>query len=135
MSKHRLGSRKLWMTLVAMFINAGAYYLEIQHLYSFITPEQITAFSALSRDFHYVTAVILTGYLGLQGVLDWKNTTSSTISQVSSFVSEKIDNKETIDKKEVIDQTIKKLDVHVEVLEEGVNGPELKPFGTHANED
>lgn len=123
------------MTLVAMFINAGAYYLEIQHLYSFITPEQITAFSALSRDFHYVTAVILTGYLGLQGVLDWKNTTSSTISQVSSFVSEKIDNKETIDKKEVIDQTIKKLDVHVEVLEEGVNGPELKPFGTHANED
>ena len=135
MIKHRLGSRKLWMTLVAMVINAGAYYLEVQHLYSFITPEQITAFSALSKDFHYVTAIILTGYLGLQSVLDWKNTTSSTISQVSSFVSEKIDNKETIDKKEVLDQTIKKLDVHVEVLEEGVNGPELKPFGTHANED
>ena len=135
MSKHPLGSRKLWMTLVAMAINAGAYYLEVQHLYSFITPEQIAAFSSLSKDFHYVTAIILSGYLGLQSVLDWKNTTSSTVSQVTSFVSEKIDKNETIDKKEVIDQTIKKLDVHVEVLEEGVNAPALKPFGNYAAED
>jgi hypothetical protein len=119
------------MTLVAMAINAGAYYLEVQHLYSFITPEQIAAFSSLSKDFHYVTAVILTGYLGLQSVLDWKNTTSSTVSQVTSFVSEKIDKKEKID----IDETIKALDVHVEVLEEGMNAPSLKPFGNYANED
>ena len=135
MSKHPLGSRKLWMTIFAMFINAGAYYMEVNHLYSLISPEQITAFTALSRDFHWVTAMILSGYLGLQGILDWKNTTSSTISQVSSFISEKTDKNETIDKKEVIDQTIKKLDVHVEVLEEGVNAPALKPFGNHATED
>lgn len=117
------------MALVAMGINAAAYWTEVQYLYSFVTPEHINAFTGLSRDFHWVTALIISTYLGVQGVLDWKNTTSSTISQVSSFVSEKID------KKEVVDETVKNLDVHVEVIEEGVNGPALKPFGTHANEE
>lgn len=129
MKKKPLMSKKLWMALAAMGINIGAYWMEIQHLYAFVTPEQITAFTNLSRDFHWVTALIIATYLGVQGVLDWKHNTASTVAQAASFVSEKID------KKEVIDETIKKLDVHVDVIEQGVNGPELKPFGGQANEE
>ena len=128
MSKSRV-SKKLWMALAAMGINVGAYWMEIQHLYAFVMPEQITAFTNLSRDFHWVTALIIATYLGVQGVLDWKHNTSSTVAQVANFVSEKVD------KKEVIDETIKKLDVHVGILEQGVNGPELKPFGGQASEE
>lgn len=128
MSKGRI-SKKLWMALAAMGINIGAYWMEIQHLYAFVMPEQITAFVSLSRDFHWVTALIIATYLGVQGVLDWKHNTSSAVGQVASFVSEKVDSKK------VVDETIKKLDVHVDVIEEGVNGPELKPFGTYANEE
>lgn len=117
------------MALAAMGINAAAYWTEVQYLYSFISPEQINAFIGLSRDFHWVTALIISTYLGVQGALDWKHNTSSALSQATNFVSEKLD------KKEVIDETIKKLDVHVEVIEEGINGPELKPFGTYASED
>jgi len=117
------------MALAAMGINAAAYWTEVQYLYSFVTPEHINAFIGLSRDFHWVTALIISTYLGVQGVLDWKHNTASTLAQTANFVSEKID------KKEVIDETVKKLDVRVDVIEEGVNGPELKPFGGHANEE
>jgi DNA segregation ATPase FtsK/SpoIIIE-like protein len=128
MSKFKI-SKKLSMALAAMGINAAAYWTEVQYLYSFVTPEHINAFIGLSRDFHWVTASIIMAYLGVQGALDWRHNSSTAISQAANFVSEKID------KKEVIDETVKNLDVHVEVIEEGINGPELKPFGTHASEE
>jgi hypothetical protein len=93
-------SKKLSMVLVAMAINAMAYYTEVQYLYSFVTPEHINAFIGLSRDFHWVTASILLAYLGVQGTLDWRHNSSTAISQAANFVSEKID------KKEVVEQTI-----------------------------
>ncbi len=88
------------MAITAMGINAAAYWTEVQYLYSFVTPEHINAFIGLSRDFHWVTALIISAYLGVQGVLDWRHNSSTAISQAASFVSEKID------KKEVVEQTI-----------------------------
>lgn len=125
---HKLGfwnSRKLWMTLLAIILNSTAYWMEVRYLYTFISPEHITAFVGITRDFHFTTTAVLLAYLGVQGVVDWKHGTTSAVSSAASFIKEKIEES----REETTNQNV---NITTTVREFGVNAPELKPFGETA---
>lgn len=129
--KHKLGvfgGRKLWMTVIALISNSAAYWLELQYLYTFISPEHVTAFSAITRDFHWTMTAILLAYLGVQGAVDWKHGTTTAVSQAASYVKEKIESRSDENKTENIT-------MNENIKEYGIDAPELKPFGSAASGD
>ena len=98
------GSRKLWMTVAAFTLNWIAYWQEIRYLHSFVMPEQIAAFSGITRDFHWVVAAGLMAYLGVTGAIEWKHGTTSIISQAASLVSQKTETKTENTQRNIIEE-------------------------------
>lgn len=120
-------SRKLVMTLIAIGINWAAYWTEVKYLYSFLIPEQIVAFSAMTRDFHWTLTASLLAYLGVQGALSWKHGTETALTQAVSHLGEKSE------KKEEVTQNI---NYNQHIIEEGVgNASETRPFSQSATHE
>lgn len=113
-------SRKLWMTSFGLGMLYFAYWREVNYLYSFQTPEHITAFTSITRDFMFAFTTAVLAYLGVSGVTEWKHGTTSVINQAASFV------------KEQKDQKIENIQ---HIIEEGKPGaPAVKPFSGNAVE-
>ncbi len=72
-------SRKLWMTGFVLTVLWLTYQREVKYLHSFTDANQIIAFSALTRDFMVAFTAAALGYLGINGVVQWRHGSSSEI--------------------------------------------------------
>lgn len=102
-------SRKLWMSLLASGVLYCSYWDMIKYLYTFQEPTQIVAFQALSTNYFWAITVIWLGYLGINGVTTWANSSSSMASLAAESVSQKIESTNTeinLSPKEVDDGSI-----------------------------
>lgn len=97
------GSRKLWMTAFVLCVLWAAYWKQVDYLYSFgtyadpLSGQMITAYVSITRDFMVAFTSALLGYLGINGVVQWRHGTQSVVQQVSEAVTRKEDITETID--------------------------------------
>jgi hypothetical protein len=127
-----ISSRKLWMTAFAMITLYLAYWRQVNYLYTFgtypsdIAQAMITAYIGITRDFMVAFTAVIASYLGIQGLVQWKHGTESTISQAASFVKQKVEEHKE-EKKEI------KLETYVK--EEGVNTDQPKPYAALATEE
>lgn len=78
-----LTSRKLWMTLVALWVAYAVYWASVACLYTFEKPEQLTAFVTLTQNYQYVVSIMLLSYLGIQTAANWS---SGAANQMQSIV-------------------------------------------------
>ncbi len=116
-------SKKLWMTLFAIVVLWAAYWKEIDYLYSFTDPNQITAFVSLTRDFMIAFTAVVLAFCGIEGVVSWKHGTESVVNQAASFVRETREEHLTHD-------------INQNIVEEGADGaPEARPFSTLATHE
>lgn len=127
--KSFLLSKKLWMTIFGLSVLWLAYWKQVDYLYSFTQPEQITAFVGITRDFMVAFTAAVMGFLGIEGIVSWKHGTESVVNQAASHISEKITKTENINIRE-------EKFIHDDVTyQEDSKAPEAKPFGQSAVEE
>ncbi len=123
-----LCSKKLWMTVFGLLVLWFAYWEEINYLYSFTDPNQIVAFTAVTRDFMFAFTAAVLAFLGVEGAVSWKHGTESVLNQAASFVQEKSDKTETIANKNI--------NYNHNIIEEGVgNASATRPFSQPAGHE
>ncbi len=116
-----LCSKKLWMTVFGLLVLWFAYWKEINYLYSFTDPNQILAFTAVTRDFMFAFTAAVLAFLGVEGAVSWKHGTESVLNQAASFIQEKSDKTETINNN---------TNYNEHITEEGVGNASVnRPFG------
>ena len=110
-------SRKLWMTFIGVGVILMTYWQQVNYLYSFTDPAQITAFSQMTQNAMIAITAMVSAYLGINGLIQWKHNTSA--EQILNSISEA--------KKEDITQTT--------TINENVNINVVKKFQEQYKDD
>lgn len=88
-------SRKLWMSITASGILYFGYWDMIKYLYTFTDAAQIATFQSLSTNFFWALTTIWLGYLGINGVTNWANSSSSSATAIAESITEKMNSTST----------------------------------------
>jgi hypothetical protein len=86
--RHKFFSRKFWMTVFAAATIYLVYNQSVGQLHDFNDPEHITAFTAINRDMMVAMSAIVLGYLGINGVVQWRHGTGAMIQQAAESIKE-----------------------------------------------
>lgn len=84
-------SRKFVMTVFGLSCLWVVYWRQVNYLYSFagMSPEIVAAFVSITRDFMVAFTAAILAYLGVNGVVSWRHSTESVLSQtIESIKSE-----------------------------------------------
>ena len=87
-------SRKLWMTVFALWINWSVYWAIVYYIPTFLSPEQLSAFTSITTQFYWTNTTMLLAYLGINGITTWAQNTASSVQQVAQSVLSKSEHKE-----------------------------------------
>ena len=88
-------SRKLWMTVFALWINWSVYWAIVYYIPTFLKPEQLTAFTSITTQFYWTNATMLLAYLGVNGLTTWGHSTASSVQQIAQNLVSKSEHRET----------------------------------------
>lgn len=108
-------SRKIWMTLLGVFVVQTLFWTSVWYLYSFTEQWRAEIFYKMFQSTAWTISMMMLGYLGLQTLATgWTNTTSVTASTVLNTI---LEHKES------------KIDITEHVIAEGApNSPAIKPW-------
>ena len=87
-------SRKLWMTVFALWINWSVYWAIVYYIPTFLTPEQLSAFVSITTQFYWTNTTMLLAYLGINGITTWSQNTASSVQQIAQNIVSKSEHKE-----------------------------------------
>jgi hypothetical protein len=76
-------SRKFLMTLFAIWTEWGLYWATVRTLYTFTTPEQLTAFVSITQHFQWAVTTMLLAYLGIQTAENFSNAAAAKFESVA----------------------------------------------------
>ena len=80
-------SRKFLMTLFAIWTEWGLYWATARTLYTFTTPEQLTAFVSITQHFQWAVTTMLLAYLGIQTAENFSNAAAAKFESVAQNVA------------------------------------------------
>jgi hypothetical protein len=80
-------SRKFLMTLFAIWTEWGLYWATVRTLYTFTTPEQLTAFVSITQHFQWAVTTMLLAYLGIQTAENFSNAAAAKFESVAQNVA------------------------------------------------
>lgn len=82
-------SRKLWMTILGVFVVQSLYWVSVWYLYSFVEQWRGELFYKMFASTAWTISMMMLGYLGLQTLAQgWTNTTASATTSVISTILE-----------------------------------------------
>ena len=76
-------SRKFLMTLFALWVEWALYWATVNAIYTFKTPEQLTAFVSLTQHFQWAVTTMLLAYLGVQTTENFSKAAAAKFESVS----------------------------------------------------
>jgi len=82
-------SRKLWMTVFALWINWSVYWAIVLYIPTFVMPEQLAAFVSITTQFFWTNTAIIFAYLGINGLMTWHQNTASSVQQIAQNIVSK----------------------------------------------
>ena len=88
-------SRKLWMTVFALWINWSVYWAIVYYIPTFLKPEQLSAFVSITTQFYWTNTTMLLAYLGINGITTWSQNTASSVQQIAQNIASKSESKHT----------------------------------------
>jgi len=88
-------SRKLWMTVFALWINWSVYWAIVLYIPTFVMPEQLAAFVSITTQFFWTNTAIIFAYLGINGLMTWHQNTASSVQQIAQNIVSKSEHRET----------------------------------------
>jgi hypothetical protein len=71
------------MTLFAIWTEWGLYWATVRTLYTFTTPEQLTAFVSITQHFQWAVTTMLLAYLGIQTAENFSNAAAAKFESVA----------------------------------------------------
>lgn len=118
-------SRKFLMTLFAIWTEWGLYWANVNAIYTFTKPEQLTAFVSLTQHFQWAVTTMLLAYLGIQTAENFSNAAAAKFESVAqNFASST--------KSEVKTESVQRV-VH-EYAERYKDDPSYRPITTDTEE-
>lgn len=93
---NKAGYQRLILSSFGVAIIAGSWRWAVNHLYT-MPEHSIQGFTSITNNSFYVIAAIVIFMVTGRLIYDWKNTTSSTISQVAEHITEKRTEKIEVD--------------------------------------
>lgn len=87
-------SRRLWMTIIGVFVVQSLYWVSVYYLYSFEEQWKGEIFYKMFSATAWTISMMMLGYLGLQTLAQgWTNTTSQSASSAIQSLFEKREEK------------------------------------------
>lgn len=85
---NHMGSKKFAMTMVAISIIAFMYFISVLFLFLFEADPHISALVSMYKDMMVGIASIAASLVGIQGLVDWKHSSTSSSSNISETIKE-----------------------------------------------
>lgn len=89
---NHMTSKKFAMTMVALSIIAFMYFASIAFLFFMSGEPHVSALVSMYKDMIVAVAAIAATLVGVQGLVDWRYTASSTAQNITQTLIEKITN-------------------------------------------
>lgn len=118
----RVPWQRLSLSLLGISVVAGMWRWAIFHLYT-LPDHSISSFNSITNNAFYVIGAIIIFMVSGRLIYEWKNETASTVIEQATHIAE-----EHLEKKEV--EVHKTVDVNVK--EQGINAPDIRPFSMSA---
>lgn len=97
---NHMSSKKFAMTMVAIFVIAFMYFSSLACLFLFKADPHVSALVSMYKDMIVAIATIAGTLVGIQGMVDWKHNSSTTVDLKSETIKEEIIEKLTNNAKE-----------------------------------
>lgn len=88
--------QKLGLSLLGISIVVGIWQWATWHLYS-LPDGAITAFTSITNNCFYAISMLVFFFVTGKVLVDWKNMSTTAVSQVAQTIKEDINEKQTVD--------------------------------------